>query len=161
MNDFLNFVKNFIALIIVLCLLFFFVVGIEMAPNDDMSPRVSAGDVVLYYKLSNVINSQDVVVLKKNDTEYIGRVIGLPGDTVEVTEDSNLIVNGNMVIESNIFYVTPPYEGFLEYPLTLGSDEYFILVDKREHGEDSRYYGPVKRSEIKGVVIGQFRRNNI
>ena len=39
--------------------------------------------------------------------------------------------------------------------------EYFILVDKRESGEDSRYYGMVKEKEIKGSVVTIIRRNNL
>jgi signal peptidase I len=132
-----------------------------MAPNDDMSPRISAGDVLLYYRIDKAPNAQDVIVLNKNGTDYVGRVVAAPGDTVDITKEDALIVNGNMVVEDNIFYKTPYYEGFLEYPLTLGEGEYFVLADKREGGEDSRYYGPVQKGDIKGTVIGQFRRTGI
>jgi len=148
-------------LLIVLWLVFAFFLGIKMAPNDDMKPRISAGDILVYYRVDRVPTVQDVMVLEKNDTEYIGRVIASPGDTVEITKEASLIVNGNMVIEESIYYSTPYYEGFVEYPLKLGKDEYFVLSDKRDGGEDSRYYGPVKASEFKGTVIGQFRRSGI
>ena len=65
------------------------------------------------------------------------------------------------MIESNIFYSTPRYEGFVEYPLVLGEDECFVLVDKRNGGEDSRYYGPVDKDEILGTVITVVRRNSL
>lgn len=151
--------RTLIILIIILWALFAFVIGIKMVPNDDMTPRMDAGDIMLYYRIMTNPSSQNVVVLKKNGTEYVGRVVAKGGDTVEITEEANLIVNGNMVVESNIFSSTPSYEGFVEYPLTLASDECFVLSDKREGGEDSRYYGPVKYSEIKGLVIGLYRRS--
>lgn len=132
-----------------------------MAPNDDMRPRISAGDIVVYYRLNKTPAIQDVVVLKKNNTDYVGRVIAKSGDTVEITKDAALIVNGNMVIEDMIYYSTPYYEGYVEYPLKLNEGEYFVLCDKREGGEDSRYYGAVKSNEIKGVVFGLFRRTGI
>lgn len=161
MRDFLNFIKTALGLVLILWVLFFFCIGLKMAPNDDMYPRISAGDIVLYYKIDKVVNNQDVVVLKKNGTEYIGRVVAKGGDTVEVTDEENLLINGNLVIESNIFYPTPRYEGFADYPVTLADDECFVLADKREGGEDSRYYGPVKIKEIKGTVVGLYRRSGM
>lgn len=148
-------------LFIILWITFAFILGIKMAPNDDMKPRISAGDILVYYRIAKTPTVQEVVVLKKNKTDYIGRVIAKSGDTVEITKEASLIVNGNMVVEDNIYFSTPYYEGFTEYPLTLKEDEYFVLADKREGGEDSRYYGPVNKKEIKGTVIGQFRRNGI
>lgn len=153
--------RNVVVLLVLVWAVFAFFLGVKMAPNDDMSPKISAGDIVLYYRVNRTPAIQDVVVVTKNDTEYLGRVVAQAGDVVEITKDAALIVNGNMVIEDQIFYTTPYYEGFLEYPVTLNSDEYFVLSDKREGGEDSRYYGPVKANEIQGVVIGQFRRSNI
>jgi flavin reductase (DIM6/NTAB) family NADH-FMN oxidoreductase RutF len=50
---------------------------------------------------------------------------------------------------------------FEEYPLTLESDECFILADQRKGTEDSRFFGPVKRSEIEGTVISVMRRTNL
>ena len=63
--------------------------------------------------------------------------------------------------KDNIYFETPMYEGFVEYPLWVKSGEYFVLADLRKGGEDSRYFGPVSVSEIKGIVIGQFRRSGI
>ena len=160
MKNFLEFIKSAILFAVILWALFFFVVGIKMVPNEDMFPRLDAGDIMLYYKIAKQPVTREVIVLKKNGTEYVGRVIAKGGDSVEITEDGNLIINGNMVTEESIYSSTPRYEGFVQYPLTLASDEYFILSDKREGGEDSRYYGPVKQSEIKGTVIGQYRRSN-
>ena len=161
MKDFLELIKKIILLIIILWALFSFLVGVKMVPDDDMEPRLSPGDILLYYRLDKSGSLRDVLVVKKNDTEYIGRVIAAGGDKVEITEDSILMVNDNMVVEQNIYYPTTYYEGFLEYPLILAEDEYFLLSDKREGGEDSRYYGPVKKEEILGTVICQYRRGGI
>lgn len=154
-------IKTLIMLFVVLWIAFAFILGVKMAPNDDMEPRISAGDILIYYRIAKEPNIREVIVLNKNDTDYVGRVIAQGGDTVEITKDANLIVNGNMVIEDNIFYSTPYYEGYVEYPLILKNGEYFVLADRREGGEDSRYFGPVARKDIKGTVIGQFRRNSI
>ena len=94
-------------------------------------------------------------------TTFVCRVVAGPGDTVDITETEHLIVNGNTVIESNIFYSTPEYAGFVEYPLKLGEGQYFVLADSRNGGADSRFFGAVNQDEILGTVITILRRNNL
>ena len=92
---------------------------------------------------------------------FICRVVAGPGDKVEISEGERLIINGNAVIESGIFYPTPEYAGFVEYPLELGEGEYFVLADYRNGGADSRFFGAVREDEILGTVITILRRNNL
>ena len=160
-RDFIEMLKNVIIMLMMLWLIFSFFIGIKMAPNDDMRPKIGAGDVLIYYRLDKIPTINEAVVINKNKTDYVGRVVGCPGDTIEITDKDALMVNGNMVVEKDIFSPTPRYEGFVEYPLTLASDEYFILADKRNGGEDSRYFGAVKKKEIRGVIIGQFKKADI
>ena len=131
------------------------------APSNDMTPRVDYGDLLFYFRWDKNIDINEVVVINKNDTIYIGRVIAKGGDTVEITDDAVLKVNGNTIIDPKIFYSTPRYEGYEEFPQTVPEGEYFILVDRREGGEDSRYYGTVTSKEIKGTVVTIIRRNNL
>ena len=156
-----RFLITALAVVIVIWLMVSVVFGFMVAPNGDMYPRIDSGDLLLFYRFDKNVHSQDVVVLDKNDTRYVGRVIAIEGDTVDITDDERLIINGNTVSEPNIFYSTSRYEGFVNYPLTLGKDECFVLVDSREKGEDSRYYGVVKTDEIRGTVITVVRRTNL
>ena len=152
---------NMIITFVIIFIVFAFFIGIKMAPNEDMEPRISAGDILIYYKIDKTPSSQDVIIFNKNNTQYVGRVIALPGDEIEITKEENVIVNGNTIIESKIYGSTPYYEGFVEYPVKLSSNEYFILADKRQGGEDSRYFGPINQKEIKGTIIGLFRRTSL
>lgn len=158
MRDVLNLLRTVIFVALIVWALFVFVIGIKMVPNDDMYPRMDAGDIMMYYRLDKSPIAQDVVVVEKNGTEYVGRVVASKGDTVDITKDENLVINDNLSIEDKIFYSTPRYKGFVDYPLQLKDDEYFILADKRTGGEDSRYYGPVSQDEIKGTLVGLYRR---
>ena len=127
-----------------------------------MFPRMSAGDVVLYYRLEKNFNSGDVLVLKKEGKMRVGRVVAHENDSVEITGEGELKINGNVVVENNVFYKTYPYDKKrVRYPLKLKKDEVFVLCDYRQGGKDSRYFGAIRKSEIKGKVITILRRSNL
>lgn len=155
------FLFNLLIVIMVVWLLFGFVIGAVTAPNNDMSPSIKSKDLLLYYRLDEAYCSQDVVTFVKNGTTYIGRVVAVSGDSVDISDGEQLIINNNIVSEPEIRSATPRYEGFMEYPVLLGEDEYFILADARNGAEDSRYFGTVTRSEISGKVVTVIRRHSI
>lgn len=162
-----SFLFRTVALALVIYVLFFHIVGITTMPSRDMYPRLDAGDLLLYYRLEKNPKAQDVVVIEKaansgeNPQRFVCRVVAAPGDSVEVSAEKGLCVNGNSMIENNIFYPTDAYENRTEYPVKLGEREYFVMSDRRNGGMDSRYFGPVKQEEIQGVVITILRRNNL
>lgn len=160
-NDILGFLGRLALLCALLAMLFGVVFGIMPMPNDDMSPRISAGDLLFYYRVPDDWVSGDVLVIDQQGNRYVARVVARGGDTVEVTEDATLVVNGNTVLESDIYYTTPRYESEVTYPLTLADDELFVLCDYREGARDSRWYGPVKTSEVAGKVITVIRRSGL
>ena len=148
-------------LITVIGILFGVVFGLTPMANADMQPAVCAGDLMLYYRLDKNLKSDDVVVFQKEGIQYTGRIVAVPGDVVEITDESDLMVNKSTVMEDNIFYTTPAYDSEVEYPLALKEDQYFILCDNREGAKDSRSFGVVDTSEIKGKVITIVRRSGI
>ena len=153
--------------LLVVWILFFKIIGIRHMPNLDMTPRVDGGDLLIFYRLDKNASFQELVVFEKVIPEetkkrlMVGRVIGAPGDTIDISESNRPIVNGNAIVEDMIFYDTPKRDERVNYPITLGEDEYFILVDNRKEGLDSRYFGPVKKKEILGTVINVIRRNKL
>lgn len=156
-----NFLVRLFLLITVIGILFGVVFGITPMANADMQPAVCAGDLMLYYRLDKNLKSDDVVVFQKEGIQYTGRIVAVPGDVVEITDESELMVNKNTVMEDNIFYTTPAYDSEVEYPLALKENQYFILCDNREAAKDSRSFGVVDTSEIKGKVITIVRRSGI
>ena len=153
--------------LLVIWILFFKIIGITHMPNMDMSPRVDAGDLLIFYRLDRDASFRELVIFEKvipgeqKKRLLVGRVIGAPGDTIEISDSKRPIVNGNAIVEDMIFYDTPKRDDMVTYPLTLGNDEYFILVDNRKEGLDSRYFGPVKKKELLGTVINVIRRNKL
>ena len=95
----------------------------------------------------------DIIVFpypKEPDKHYIKRVIGLPGETVQII-DGYVYINGEKLDESYGSDVMNT-AGIAQDPIVLGPDEYFVLGDNRNNSEDSRYaaVGNIKRSDITG-----------
>ena len=163
-----HFILRLVILVAIIWVLFFVFIGLTHMPNGDMYPRIDSGDFVMYYRLDKTPKFQEVVVFQKPDNtgkkaQMISRVIAVPGDTVEITTDGAVIVNGNALSEPGIFYRGTTYEGDTApvYPLTLGENEYFVLGDMRTDARDSRSFGPVRGDEILGTVITIVRRINL
>lgn len=159
--DIVGFLSRFVLFVVMVIAVFGVVFGIMPMPNNDMSPRISAGDLLLYFRLADTWNNSDVMIFEKEGKEYVGRIVAQSGDTVEVTEDATLVINGSTVLEDNIYYTTPRYESDVVYPVTLGEGEFFVLCDYREGAKDSRYFGPVSAQEIRGKVITVIRRSGL
>lgn len=153
------FFRNLAVMVLTLGVLFGVVFGVARVRDNAMSPRISAGDLLLCYRLEKKLRSQDVIVFKKDGKRYAGRIVAKSGDQVEITEDACLKVNGNLIVESDIFYETQRDGERIIYPVTLGDDQYFVLGDFRIGAEDSRYFGPVNKNEIFGKVLILLRRS--
>ena len=156
-RNFQRFILNIAIFLIILWLLFYFIIGLIHAPSVDMTPKIQSGDLLCYYKLNNAPNAGDVIIFNKNKTRYVARVIAKEGDTVQILKKGGVKVNVNYLVEEKKKKKTYPYKN-VKYPLVLKKGQYFVLVDARETGIDSRYFGPVNKGEIEGVLAGIYRR---
>ena len=99
-------------------------------------------------------NRFDVVICRypgRGDTNFVKRVIGLPGDTLEL-RDGYLFVNGEAYEEP---YINDAYRvGYLNDfgPITVPEGQYFVMGDHRNNSNDSRSQGPIDRNMIVGHV---------
>jgi len=106
----------------------------------------------------------DIVVFKYPDEperDFIKRVIGLPGDTLELRA-KKVYVNGQPLDEPYVHFLTPASEGGEvtsvdvreRYgPVTVPQDQYFVMGDNRDNSQDSRYWGFLPRNYIKGNAL--------
>ena len=124
--------------------------------GNSMYDTLENGDNLILEKLSYRFHEPkrfDIVVFRythKKNTFYIKRVIGLPGETVQIV-DSKIYINGE-ILEENYGYEPIQDAKRASQPITLGEDEYFVLGDNRNDSSDSRdpAVGTVTRSQIIG-----------
>lgn len=149
-------------LVIVLCIIFVprYVIQRTIVDGSSMENTLQNEDNLLVEKLSYHFSSPerfDVIVFypfgKEDDAYYIKRVIGLPGETIQIVGDT-IYIDGEK-LEENYGKDPMTKSGIAKKPLTLGEDEYFVLGDNRTVSEDSRYpeIGPVTRDKIAGRAI--------
>lgn len=125
--------------------------------GSSMETTLSDGDNLIVDKLSYRFQDPkrfDIVVFPykyEENTYYIKRIIGLPGDTVQV-KDGYTYINGEL-LESDIYGAEVMIvAGAASEPITLGEEEYFVLGDNRNHSLDSRdpSVGILKREDLIG-----------
>ena len=148
--------RRIVYIIVFLTIFFFLFFGIHTVNGEDMEPRLSDGDLLLYFRLDPDYLAREVVVYEAGGRARVGRIIARPGDEVEIASNE-VKINGYITAEEDIYHDTPDYDGRVSYPLVLGDDEYFILADYREGARDSRVYGAIPKDAVKGKVITAIR----
>lgn len=124
--------------------------------GSSMETTLSDGDNLIVDKISYRFRDPkryDIIVFPyqyKENTYYIKRIIGLPGETVQIS-DGKVYINGKALEEH---YGNEEMEnlGIAAEPITLGEDEYFVLGDNRNHSQDSRdpSVGVLHRKNLMG-----------
>jgi len=151
----------FIALAIVVPIRYFLFQPF-IVKGDSMVPNFFSGDYLIIDEISYRLDSPqrgDVVVFKypKNPSHrFIKRIIGLPGETVEI-KDSQITIydkNNQKQVLNEIIYL-PDVKGttYGNLQVVLGEKEYFVLGDNRSYSSDSRAWGPVPKENIIGKVF--------
>ena len=134
-----------------------FVIGITINYGNNMHPAVNDGDLVITLKLQRpYLNA--AVLYRHDGKTRTGRVVGLPGNVIDISGKGELLVNGAIASE-DVYYPTYQAENStVSYPYTVEEGKAFILNDHREDTDDSRSFGAVDLSGIDGPFLLTLRR---
>lgn len=147
MKEYFGIAKDFISIIIIAFILAMlirtFIVEPRMVPSESMVPTIKVGDRLLVNKFVYYFKKPargDIVVFKPPASlnakyDYVKRVIGLPGDKVEI-KDNKLYINGKEMKEP---YVKEPMIGDFG-PVTVPANSLLVLGDNRNNSLDSRFW---------------------
>jgi signal peptidase I len=156
---------------LVLTVVAFFVIQTFVAQpfqvhQTSMESTLEPGQYVLVDKLTprwSPYQRGDIVVLHPpagwedgSDTPFIKRVIGLPGDQIDIRDDGQVYVNGEALDEDGYTFRDTAGDVQPTTPLgdtsswTIAPDELFVMGDHREASADSRAFGPIKESSVVG-----------
>ena len=157
-RGYLALIKNAAVMAVILLAAFTQVFFITAANGTDMYPAILDGDIVLGYRLDTNYVKNDVVVCEVEGKEVIGRIIAREGDSVNITKEGTLYVNGTEQTGEIAFPTNP---GKQTYPYTVPEGCVYLLGDYRTNTTDSRDFGPVDTKQIKAKVVSIFRRRGI
>jgi signal peptidase I len=144
-------------LVLSILLVFYVFFSSAVVEGDSMSPTLSSGDYLLVTHGTRGLRRGDVVVTQAAENgrpiELVKRVIGLPGDTVEIRQDVAYVngrpepARGQVVLQQFAVSMTP---------LVVPQGMVYVMGDNRPNSEDSRYLGPLPESGIKGRAVFVF-----
>lgn len=159
LSNLFSLLKIFFVCIVLVYLTANFVVRPFRVSGDSMYPTIRSGE----FGFGNAygghflgVQRGDIVIAYEGGVEWIKRVIGVPGETIEGKEDT-VYINGKPLKEpyvnndfaNNVRLTEPFMHDFKK--VTLGEDEYFLMGDNRYISKDSREVGPFKRKQIKAI----------
>ena len=121
---------------------------LHLVKGESMEPTIKDGQFILSV-IPSRIERGDVVIIEAADQKILKRVIGIPGDSIQI-RDGRVYINGEMIDD-----IDTDYAGIAIVPIFLADGKYFILGDNRDNSLDSRYskIGVINEGQILRKVI--------
>ncbi|MCS7201256.1 MAG: signal peptidase I [Dictyoglomus sp.] len=153
-KEWYDFVETILFAFVLAFLIKSFILQISYIPTGSMIPTLNDGEAVLVVRIPYYFREPvrgEVIVFKyplDPSKEYVKRLIGLPGDTVEIKK-GNVYINGKLLEENYVKRKSDDNYG----PIKVPKDSYFVLGDNRPVSVDSRYWGFVPKKNLVGKAI--------
>ncbi|MBE6023638.1 MAG: signal peptidase I [Cellulosilyticum sp.] len=162
LKNFLIEIREIVIVVFTVAFIMTFIISQNKIPSGSMIPTLKVQDRLLVSMLPYYYrgpNRGEIVVFNGPDgNKWIKRVIGLPGETIDIQE-GNIYINGSLFDESKylneqaISTLNPTLSTKISYPYTIPEDSYFLLGDNRLESYDCRYIGAIREEEITGKAF--------
>ncbi len=161
---FIEFIETLVVFGAIFAVIYLFVAQFHKVSGLSMYPTMHDGDYLVTEKVSYKFGAPkrgQIVVLKNprdNSQDFIKRIIAIPGDSLKI-EDNQVFVNGQKLSETYLPANTPTPAGAFVTQSTeikVGSNQYFVFGDNRNHSSDSREWGPVTKEELVGRALFRY-----
>lgn len=141
---------SYLIIILVVIIVRTFIVTPVKVDGTSMYPTLNDKDILLLKKYDNSIERFDIVVIKYGNSKLVKRVIGLPGESVKIS-NNNLYINHSMVDDIDLDVRTDDFSiSELGYDV-IPNNHYFVMGDNRNNSTDSRIIGLIKKDDIIGI----------
>ena len=183
---FKEFMETIVFVLVAVILIRFFIGELRWIPSSSMYPTMiegdrifvekvtkpfvepKRGDVVVFYPPDEVLKTDFLSVMARltgvlcKDIAYIKRIIGTPGDTLEIKKEGDnyfVFINGKKEEEPYILSQTdwiPCRDDMYCGPIKIPEDKYFMMGDNRGNSQDSRFWGLLPKENIIGHAVFKF-----
>ena len=150
-----------VVLITVLWLLFGVLIGLQRVEGVSMSNRVEDGDLVLFSRTDKTYYPDDVVLFERDNETHVSSILASPGDLVTLDEVGRLYVNGAQVSDSVVYNLNEGERPEVSFPFRVPEGSYFVLNKNLEAMDDSRSFGAIHETKIKGKIVSILRTRSI
>ena len=146
-------VITIILLSLVILMVRVFDIRVIKVSGHSMYPTLIENNYVLSTK-ENKLQNGDLILFEYENIKMIKRIIGVPGDKIEVKDNGDVYINDSYLDESYKHDHVDEFKNEVTYPITVKEGEYFVLGDNRDDSLDSRILsvGNIKREDIIGKV---------
>jgi signal peptidase I len=160
-----DFLQGIVVFLAILVMIYLFIMSPQEINGQSMDPTFHNGEYILTNKVEYKISDPkrgDVVIFKSprnKDIDYIKRIIGLPGESIRLS-NSTFYINNKKLDES--LYLSPDIKTYGGSYLSENTDitvppgKYFVCGDNRMHSSDSREFGPIAKGDFIGKALFRY-----
>jgi len=159
-----DFLQGIVVVLALLVMVYLFIMSPQEINGASMEPNFHNGEYILTNKILYKFREPtrgDVIIFKSpanKEVDYIKRIIGLPGDTVSL-KNNTFYVNNQIVVEPYLAPGTPIFGGSYlgeGQSIVVPPGTFFLAGDNRSHSSDSREFGPIAQEDFIGTAIFRY-----
>ena len=147
-KGYLRLIARTILFLLVIYIFFTKILCFQRVEGMQMFPSLKDGDL-----------TNDVIIYEVNGEKNFGRIIAVGGNEINIDGSGDVKING--ISESGEIIYPSYHKGDIKYPYQIPEGSVFVLGDYRTQTKDSREFGAIKESQIKGKVLTILRRRGI